>query len=118
MRNMTENTGFVAGFAKQLQQFRIAEVGTVVCGRSTMSVVFVEGFLADAGLGTGGDVEGFGGHEAFHTASTTERVLSGNGSAVSGNHELALARGKRLMERIEATPRYGAPGECPRKIPA
>ena len=114
MRKMTETTGF----AMQLQHVLLDEVGTAVRGRSSMSFVLDEGFLTDLDLGTGGGVEGFGDREVCGVLPTAERMLTGDGSGVSGPHELALARGKRLVERIEATPRYGAPGECPRRIPA
>lgn len=117
MRNITETTGFVAGFTTLLQQFPIAEGGTVACGRSGMPAVFGVSIHADLGLGNGGNVEADSGRERSRVDLTTERMLTADGSGVSG-HELALARGKRLVEHIEATPRYGASGECPRKIPA
>lgn len=113
-----EPTGFAAGSATQLQQFRIAEVGTVARGRSTMPAVLAEGLLAESGSGIGGGVEGWEGREFSRAFSAAERMLPGNGSGLPACHELAPAHGERLMEHIEPTPRYGAPGACPRKIPA
>lgn len=113
-----ESTGFAAGSATQLQQFRIAEVGTVVRGRSTMSAVLAEGLLAESGSGIGGSVEGWEGREFSRVFSTDERMLLGNGSGLPACHELAPAHGERLMEHTEPASRHGAPGACPRKIPA
>ena len=113
-----EPTGLAAGSATQLQQFRIAEVGTVARGHSTMSAVLAEGLLAESGSGIGGSVEGWEGREFSRAFSAAERMLLGNGSGLPACHELAPAHGERLMEHIEPAPRHGAPGARPRKIPA
>ncbi|MFD6095969.1 hypothetical protein ACFVWN_15925 [Nocardiopsis flavescens] len=84
-------------------------------GTGTVSVV---GALRGTGVeGTG---LGFGG---FGVRPVTTVILAAKaeheGSGVSTGNESARDRGDLMTARTEGTPRrYGAPGKCPRRIPA
>ncbi|WP_436886454.1 hypothetical protein [Nocardiopsis dassonvillei] len=72
------------------------------------------------GTGVEGTGLGFGG---FGVRPVTTVILAAepeaNGSGVSTGTEIARDRGELMTARTEGTPRrYGAPGKCPRRIPA
>lgn len=122
MTNFTETTDFIAGFAASSQQYGWTAVpGTAVSGSTGMPATGGE-FAAGFGCGRGNaGVEGgtglFGSRVDLSLAVASP-VNERDGGGVPGRNDLALERGKRLIDHIAATPRYGAPGECPRRIPA
>ncbi|GAB2493074.1 hypothetical protein [Nocardiopsis aegyptia] len=113
MTNFTLNHGFTM---PSRPWSLTADTGTAMRGRAD----------ATAGVGTIAGVIGATGGRG-HLSSLRERqdvqfalIGTGNGSGVSADSGFALT-GKPLADHAEAeaTPRrYGAPGECPRRIPA
>ncbi|MFV2198311.1 hypothetical protein [Nocardiopsis sp. LOL_012] len=120
MIDFTAVTGFVAVFAMpSVQGLPTRAQGTALSGRPGSFVW--SGISGGTGLGSAeGCVYGLGGlrESAGHPglkpeASAVERnrVRTGPG--------LALEQGEHVADRAEATPRrYGAAGQCPRRIPA
>lgn len=109
MTSITETTGFVAGFAMPSRQLSpTAAQGTLLGGHADVFADF----------GNGGS--GFLGSRSPLMVSQVERTVLGNGSGVPAESGLALDRGKHQTKHAaEATQRrYGASGECPRRIPA
>ncbi|RKS05424.1 hypothetical protein DFP74_1022 [Nocardiopsis sp. Huas11] len=113
MTNISLTTGFI--MPSRLRSLT-AETGTAMCGRAD----------ATAWVGTITNATGVNGGRG-HLGSLREQqdvpfalFGTGNGSGVSADRGFALI-GKPLADHAEAeaTPRrYGAPGECPRRIPA
>jgi hypothetical protein len=121
MTSITETTGFVTGFAMPSRQLSPTAVqGTLLGGHAGVLAVFGEAVVAGAGNGCANGGSGFLGSRSPLMASQVERTVLGNGSGVPAESEPALDRGKRQTKHAaEATQRrYGASGECPRRIPA
>ncbi|WP_026122541.1 hypothetical protein [Nocardiopsis halotolerans] len=122
MTSITETTGLHAGFAMPSRQLSLltAVRGTVLGGQKDVFAVFGESIVACAGNGgttNGGSV--FRGSRSPLMVSEGQEALTGDGSGVPAEPELALDRGKHVAKHAEPTQRlYGASGECPRRIPA
>jgi hypothetical protein len=112
MTNTTKNTGFA--MPTRLRSLTV-DTGTAMRGRADVT----------AWIGTSTIAAGvIGGRECLRSSREQQGIRlaligTGNGSGVS-EPGFALT-GKPLADHAEAeaTPRrYGAPGECPRRIPA
>ncbi|PDP86833.1 hypothetical protein CQJ94_14540 [Glycomyces fuscus] len=122
MTSITETTGFVTGFAMPSRQLSPTAVqGTLLGGHKDVLAVLGGAAIAGAGNGCANGGSGFLGSRSPLTVPQVERTVLGNGSGVpAAGSEPASDRGKRQTKHAgEATQRrYGASGECPRRIPA
>ncbi|WP_285731465.1 hypothetical protein [Nocardiopsis sp. ATB16-24] len=112
---ITETTGLIAAFVPSWHPSSTVVTGTFPCGRADVLL----GESTASGVGAGGFLTGLGdfGLRRVVTGSRTGRPV--NGSGVSVEFEPALDRGEPMAAHAVATRRrYGASGECPRRIPA
>ncbi|WP_017596889.1 hypothetical protein [Nocardiopsis lucentensis] len=126
MSNTTQTTGFVAVFAMSSRQRPVTVAqGTALNGHGDVNAVFGEFTTTGSGIAGGREsgLGGFLGMTGFQGSRPSAiQVAKGDartGSGVSAELELAPEWGEPLANHAEtARRRYGAVGECPRRIPA
>ncbi|MBB6118807.1 hypothetical protein [Nocardiopsis algeriensis] len=119
MISITKTTGFAMPLA---QLPLLSGSGTAERGLSGSTAAWTV-LSADVLLGTRvvedtkGEAGGFGSGSKPSALLASQSVRQGSGVPTGG--ELARERGETATDHAEtARRRYGAPGECPRKIPA